>query len=155
MCTRLVLQFNYRNLPDGTDPLVGVFLKEEKTPKFNFIGHTEHQMDKRDPQFERRITINYGGANGHERVVRLSVYHVQDNQIKEKGLIGTATVTVTQLLDSQGKEIDVPLTNPRSKPMARTLQDLKSSVAIRNLHALPSGTMKIKCQAKYVFFCSI
>lgn len=145
---KVTLALACRNLPDNTDPLVGVFTKSAATQKLKFVDHTETQMDRPNPSYAKRVVVDYGDPQGASNDVRLTVYNVETPQIREKDTLGFATVGMTQLLDSAGREIILPLTNPRNKSLNRTLSEKKAVVVVRNLQALPQGTVEIKAACR-------
>jgi len=145
---KCTLAISCRNLPESVDPLVGVFTRTSGSQKLKFVDHTETQMDKSNPTYAKRIVVDYVDPNGASNDVRLTVYNVETPQIRERDTLGYATVSITQLLDSGGREMILQLTNPRNKSLNRTLSEKKAVVVIRNLQALPAGTLEIKASCR-------
>lgn len=145
-CSACVLACS--NLPEAVDPLVGVFLRNSGTGKLKFVDHTETMMDKSNPVYTKRIVVDYGDPQGASHDVRFTVYNVETPQIREKDTLGFASCSVTTLLDSYGKEVILPLNNPRNKSLNRTLSERKAVVVVKNIQAVPSGTLEIKISCR-------
>lgn len=123
------LTFRIKDLPPvrlltKNDPMVTVW--DTHTEKY--IGATEVKPQTYSPDFEEVISVCH--YLEIDQMLRVGVFNASGSTVSQQDFIGNSVIPLDTLLNFEGSEVPIPISNARDSKLHIKLQKAKSSVIV-------------------------